>query len=68
VRNIKVYYDKKIDQLVLVQQYKRSGLYIYMTDILFRCLNVSPGSFESLEYIGTMKKLPVTILSFNPRG
>lgn len=49
---MKVYYDKKMDQLVLVTWYPYSKIYIYATDILFEHRSRSPASFKSLVYVG----------------
>lgn len=49
---MKVYYDTKIDQLVLVTYYPHSGLYIYTTNILFNNTGKSPSKFKTLKYIG----------------
>lgn len=49
---MEVYYDTKIDQLVLVTYYPHSNLYIYRTNVLFSGTNKSPAKFKTLKYIG----------------
>lgn len=48
----KVYYDKKINQLVLVTQYQASKLYSYCTEIMFVLKKEKPATFKNLVYLG----------------
>jgi hypothetical protein len=49
---MKVYYDTKIDQLVLVSKYQASNLFSYLTEIMWSIKKEKPAVFKNLVYIG----------------
>lgn len=52
MNRFKVYYDTKINQLVIVTRYMNSSLYSYVTDILFILRKEPPHKYKSLVYLG----------------
>lgn len=49
---MKLYYDTKIDQLIIVSKYQASKLYSYCNEIFFILKKESPRTYSSLIYIG----------------